>query len=315
MNKIGENQCKDILDSFAWDSTGYEESSGIRAREREDSHVFYFRDWFNIVTKQGWIAERHRLRTYQRGFGPNINKIDEPGNVSLCLFDRERLASLLWEDQPRYWSDFFDHQKYTRKQREDVLLDYITSLGYSNSLLKEFLDKYFVIEMYSKKDSEQFLAKCYERNERIYSEKQQFKANDVKKSEILTKSSIEERLIAKQIKKQTYLGEEHARESLYGTIEECLASGEELIIDEGKSKEAQTVIDYLKYLEIERKIINLQQQCVDLSDEEKSVNAEIISLQDKITGLRTQQTTLQEKQKGLQAQQKELQESQDELLM
>ena len=63
-------------------------------------------------------------------------------------------------------------------------------------------------------------------------------------------------------------------------LKEYLESGEELVIAEGKTKEAQSVIDYLRYLELERQIINLQQQGVDLSNEEKSVNAEIISLQD-----------------------------------
>lgn len=232
MNKIGENQCRDILGSFAWDSTGYEESSGIRAREREDSHVFYFRDWFNMVSDRG-LREGRCFKIYENSVPRDL--FVEYGNVSLC-----------------------------EKAWDSGIAGRIARCEYGDRMRKEWEEK---------------------------------------------------RLIAKQIKKQTYLGEEHARESLYDTIEECLASGEELIIDEGKSKEAQTVIDYLKYLELERKIINLQQQCVDLSDEEKSVNAEIISLQDKITGLRTQQTTLQEKQKGLQAQQKELQESQDELLM
>ena len=232
MNKIGENQCKDILDSFAWDSTGYEESSGIRAREREDSHVFYFRDWFNIVTARG-LREGRVLQIYANSVKRTV--FQEDGNVSLCA---------------KSW----DEGVYGRSAR----------CKYGDRMRKEWEEKH---------------------------------------------------LIAKQIKKQTYLGEEHARESLYDTIEECLASGEELVIAYGKSKEAQAVIDYLRYLELERQIINLQQQCVDLSNEEKSVNAEIISLQDKITGLRTQQTILQEKQKGLQAQQKELQESQDELLM
>ena len=83
MNKIGENQCKDILSSFAWDSTGYEESSGIRAREREDSHIWYFRDWFNIVTDRG-LREGRCFRIYQNSFSEKRNKFDEDGEVSLC---------------------------------------------------------------------------------------------------------------------------------------------------------------------------------------------------------------------------------------
>jgi len=83
MNYIGQRQCEDILSSFAWDSTGYEESSGIKARERKDSHVFYFRDWFNIVTDRG-LREGRCFRIYENSFSRKRNKFDEPGCVSLC---------------------------------------------------------------------------------------------------------------------------------------------------------------------------------------------------------------------------------------
>lgn len=88
MNKIGEKQCKDILSSFAWDSTGYEESSDIRAREREDSHIFYFRDWFNIVTDRG-LREGRCFRIYENSFSRKRNKFDEDGCVSLCGRNRD----------------------------------------------------------------------------------------------------------------------------------------------------------------------------------------------------------------------------------
>jgi hypothetical protein len=88
MNKIGKNQCQDILDSFAWDSTGYEESRGIRAREREDSHIFYFRDWFNIVTARG-LREGRCFQNYKNSFSEKKNKFREPGCVSLCPRVRE----------------------------------------------------------------------------------------------------------------------------------------------------------------------------------------------------------------------------------
>jgi hypothetical protein len=83
MNTIGKKQCEDILSSFAWDSTGYEESSGIRARERKDSHIFYFRDWFNIVTDRG-LREGRRFRIYENSFSWKRDKSDEDGCVSLC---------------------------------------------------------------------------------------------------------------------------------------------------------------------------------------------------------------------------------------
>ena len=163
MNKIGENQCKDILGSFAWDSTGYEESPGIKARERKDSHVFYFRDWFNIVTDRG-LREGRVLQIYANSVKRTV--FQENGNVSLCA---------------KSWGSGIDGR----------------------------------------------IERC----------------KDVDR---MRKEWEEKRLIAKQIKKQTYLGEEHALESLYDTIEECLAGGEELVIAEGKSKEAQAVIDYLR---------------------------------------------------------------------
>lgn len=89
MNIIGEKQCEDILSSFAWDSTGYEESSGIRARERKDSHIFYFRDWFNIVTARG-LREGRCFRIYENSFSRKRNKFDEDGCVSLCARTRNK---------------------------------------------------------------------------------------------------------------------------------------------------------------------------------------------------------------------------------
>lgn len=89
MNIIGKEQCEDILSSFAWDSTGYEESSGIRAREREDSHIFYFRDWFNIVTDRG-LREGRCFRIYENSFSRKRDKFDEDGCVSLCARVRSK---------------------------------------------------------------------------------------------------------------------------------------------------------------------------------------------------------------------------------
>lgn len=172
MNKIGEKQIEDILNSFFWDSTGYPESSGIRAREREDSHIFYNRDWFNIVTAKGWREETNRLRTYQRGFAPKLNKFDELGRVSLCDFSRQSFEETPWKERPQYLAKLFDLQKYTREQREQYLLNYCTSNHWPNSAIKKFLDIYFDIEVYSGKEREQFLAKCYEQNERKKQQKE-----------------------------------------------------------------------------------------------------------------------------------------------
>lgn len=88
MNNIGEKQCEDILSSFAWDSTDHEESSGIRAREREDSHIFYFRDWFNIVTDRG-LREGRCIHIHENSFSRKWTKMNEDGCVSLCARARK----------------------------------------------------------------------------------------------------------------------------------------------------------------------------------------------------------------------------------
>ena len=91
MNKIGENQCNDILNSFAWDSTGHKESRYIRALERQDSHIFYFRDWFNIMTGRG-LQEGRIFRIYQNS-NRSRNLFDEYGRVSLCAKARKCSAT------------------------------------------------------------------------------------------------------------------------------------------------------------------------------------------------------------------------------
>ena len=101
---------------------------------------------------------------------------------------------------------------------------------------------------------------------------------------------------------------------MYETIEDCLADGEELIIDESKSIESQIVIDYLKYLELEGQIINLLQQGAVLDKEADAVNQKIISLIQELDGLKNQYTALQNQQKDLQSRQNKLQELQNQLL-
>lgn len=82
MNKIGESQCSDILDSFVSDSSGLQETSNVRAWERRDSHIFYFRDWYNIVTPQG-LQESRGFRIYENSFSRKRNRFDEGGRISL----------------------------------------------------------------------------------------------------------------------------------------------------------------------------------------------------------------------------------------
>ena len=89
MNKIGGEQCGDILDSFASNSFGLEETSNVRACERRDSHIFYFRDWFNIMTARG-LREGRCFRIYENSFSRKRNRFDEDGRVSLCANKRDK---------------------------------------------------------------------------------------------------------------------------------------------------------------------------------------------------------------------------------
>ena len=88
MNSIGDTQCSDILDSFFWDSTGHQESNITRKKERADSHIFYFRDWFNIMTSHGTGKCRY-FRIYENSFSRRRSKLDEGGYVSLCACVRD----------------------------------------------------------------------------------------------------------------------------------------------------------------------------------------------------------------------------------
>ena len=90
MNTIGSTQCTDILDSFLWDSTGLEESNFTRKKERQDSHIFFFRDWFQIMTSRGNGMCR-LFRIYTNSFSRRRSKFDEDGNVSLCAIIRDRV--------------------------------------------------------------------------------------------------------------------------------------------------------------------------------------------------------------------------------
>lgn len=231
MNKIGENQCKDILDSFAWDSTGYEESSGIRAREREDSHVFYFRDWFNMVTDRG-LNEGRCFKIYENSVPRDL--FVEYGNVSLC-----------------------------EKSWDGGVGGRIARCEYGERMRKEWEEK---------------------------------------------------RLIAKQVKKYTNLGKEYNQTSLYDTIQKCLDNGEELLIEPSKQAQANIIISYLKYLELEQSITNLHKQALELSKEETELEDEINSIKKQLTLLQKKQRAKQQDRSNLQQKQYSLQQEQDDLL-
>ena len=89
MNKLCKKQCEDILDSFASDSSGLPETNYVRALERKDSHVFFFRDWYNIMTVRG-LQESKCFRIYENSFSRKRNRFDEGGCISLCAHKRNK---------------------------------------------------------------------------------------------------------------------------------------------------------------------------------------------------------------------------------
>ena len=214
MNEIGTKQCDDILNSFTWDSTGHPETNVVRKKERADSHIFFFRDWFNIMTARGLGAGRF-YKIYDNTFGAR-GKFEEDGNVSLCDFDRHEYAEACSPKRPKV-------------DRKLFLADYYV---YKNSA------QYFDIEGYKKLKTKQerikFLNK-YEDMGMILVPKDLVVYEKDEYGVLVPKGVIkEERLIAKEVKKCTNYGEEYNQTSLYDTIEDCLANGENLVVEPSK---------------------------------------------------------------------------------
>ena len=140
MNKIGEKQIEDILNSFFWDSTGYPESSGVRAREREDSHIFYFRDWFNIMTERG-LREGRSFRIYENNFSGKRNQFDEPSMITLCatpiFFDGEERSK--WHEKKNKEIAGKRLSIKSLKKSIDLGLEYNQESLYN--MLEEYLEK------------------------------------------------------------------------------------------------------------------------------------------------------------------------------
>lgn len=82
MNKIAKEKCENILASFRSDSSGLLESRAVRAKERMDSHIFYFQDLYKIITprvrQESWY-----YRTYDNSFSKKRSLFDESGRGSL----------------------------------------------------------------------------------------------------------------------------------------------------------------------------------------------------------------------------------------
>lgn len=254
MNTIAKNQCLDILSSFAWDSTGYEESSDIRAREREDSHIFYFRDWFNIVTDRG-LREGRCFGIYRNGFAPKRDKFTEDGCVSLCWLSREFLES----DE-------------TREKR------------------------------------------------RIEAEERGMSAEERKRRAEKRKQAEEEKRKQAENEKLLQLKKLENTESLLDTIDECLQSGENLIFIKGKEEDAQKLVDYFNYLEIEKRLNSVYNKGQDLSGKKQALDKKITTLENELSqislqvlDLQEQLRKLQEQERALKAQQQEKQKQQTDL--
>ena len=86
MNDLCKNRCMDILDSFKSDSTGRPNTSAVRVEERYDSHIYYFDDWYSIITVEGLLDERYR-KIYNNSFSEKRNLFDEPAHIILCITD------------------------------------------------------------------------------------------------------------------------------------------------------------------------------------------------------------------------------------
>ncbi len=69
MNNIAKSLCQDVLNSFHSNSAGLKESSAVRAMEKRDSHIFYFKDLHKILTARV-RAESRRNKTYMSSFAP-----------------------------------------------------------------------------------------------------------------------------------------------------------------------------------------------------------------------------------------------------
>ena len=82
MNLIAKSLYTDVLSSFKSDSTGLKESSAVRAKEKKDSHIFYFKDLHKIMT--GRVRTESRLsQNYQNSFSRRRSLRDEDGRGSL----------------------------------------------------------------------------------------------------------------------------------------------------------------------------------------------------------------------------------------
>lgn len=89
INNIARRLSNDILNSFGSDSSGLLESSVVRAKEKKDSHIFYFRDRYKIMTVRARQESRWE-KTYESAFSWERHRVYEPGLVSLTRKPRKR---------------------------------------------------------------------------------------------------------------------------------------------------------------------------------------------------------------------------------
>ena len=82
MNEIAKCLCNDVLRSFKSNSSGLKESSAVRAIEKRDSHIFYFKDLHKIMTARVRRESRYN-KTYQNSFSRSRSLHDEHGRGSL----------------------------------------------------------------------------------------------------------------------------------------------------------------------------------------------------------------------------------------
>lgn len=87
MNNIAKSLYKEVMGSFKSDSSNLEETRGVRAMERKDSHIFYFRDMHKVLSAKV-LLEGRLYKLCENSFSRQINTIEERCKVSLNRMPR-----------------------------------------------------------------------------------------------------------------------------------------------------------------------------------------------------------------------------------
>ena len=148
MNNLAKNQIEDIMNSFDVDSSGLLQTSVVRARERRMSHIFFFRDWYNIMTIQGLNLSR-AYKIYDNTFGKR-NVFIEPGRINMTPYinlDTLKFKVNLYREMLKHEKDEQKRMDYEFKIKK--LKDYINKAEKKNEFVfsERNIDKIIEDEM------------------------------------------------------------------------------------------------------------------------------------------------------------------------